>query len=111
LVTVNTASQIHQSVQWFFNVENPTRELKVKSIAVEAALREQQDFHRNNSTIHSGTDPHKGLKHLLPKSDKRTPQCYIYGVRNDSESLGMSFNWGKNAGYVELLHVVVDMLI
>jgi hypothetical protein len=95
----NTASRIHQALQWFYtNVENPTGELKVKSIAVESALREQQDHHRIVSTVHSGTDPHKGLKDLLPESDKRTLLRYIYGVRNDSESLGMSFNWGKNAG-------------
>jgi hypothetical protein len=43
----NSASRIHQALQWFYkNVENPTGFLVIKSPTVEAALRKQQDFYR-----------------------------------------------------------------
>jgi hypothetical protein len=48
--------------------------------------------------LHSGTDPHKGLKDLFPDADKQKLLHFIYENRKDSEALAMSFNWGKNAG-------------
>ena len=46
----------------------------------------------------SGTDPHKGLKDVLPTPERKKIMRYIYGRRTDWGPLSVSFTWGQNAG-------------
>jgi hypothetical protein len=102
---LNHINRIVSSLQWMLvNVEKPrgTSSYVIrKSPMVLAAIKQQQENWKNaGSAKHLGSDPHKGLKDLMPLSDKlRIGRNIHNGSRGgDWGSLGMSFSWGYNAG-------------
>jgi hypothetical protein len=72
----------------------------MRSNIVKAAIEQQQENWKNyGSLMHLGSDPHKGLKDLMPLADKlKNGQSIHDGSWGDWGSLGMSFSWGCNAG-------------
>ncbi len=48
----------------------------------------------NAQGVNLGADPHKGLKDLMPKSDKKKIMSYIYESRPAWGPIGMCFTWG-----------------
>jgi hypothetical protein len=68
-----------------------------KSVAVTSALVTQAVFNNaGGGTGHRGSDPHLGLKDILPRSDFIRIMKYIYSVRNDWGPASISFTWGMN---------------
>jgi hypothetical protein len=100
---MNNINRICSSIQWFHdNVEQPggtaDPAFVLRNNIVKAAIAQQQENWKNRgSTIHLGSDPHKGLKDLMPLGDKLIVARNIHR-RADWGSLGMSFSWGCNAG-------------
>jgi hypothetical protein len=99
----NHMNRIVSALQWGHDkVERPggTSDFIVRNAAVKASISDQQENWVNGgSIIHLGSDPHKGLKDLMPLVDKLTIARHIHaGTRADWGSLGMSFSWGCNAG-------------
>ena len=96
-----TITRIACSLQWFYtNVEQPGGpKLIVKSTLVVECISTQQDSHKSSARErHSGVDPHKGLKDLMPEEDVKKILTHMHKRRNDWGSLAMSFTWGTNAG-------------
>jgi hypothetical protein len=73
-----------------FSVESETTSLCLKTQIANKA--------KNLATNGNGTDPHKGLKDLLPVPDREKIMRYIYASRTDWGALSVSFTWGQNAG-------------
>jgi hypothetical protein len=98
----NNINRIASSIQWCYdNIEQPGGTgptFLIRSGIVKAAINQQQEnwLHRG-SVMHLGSDPHKGLKDLMPLADKLLVARSIQ-ERGDWGSLGMSFSWGCNAG-------------
>ena len=71
----NTINRIVSSLQYFGdNVENPNiiPRFAVRNVTVENAIKAQQlQFQASAQGINLGADPHKGLKDLMPQSDKK----------------------------------------
>jgi hypothetical protein len=96
-----TTSRIAVALQWFYsNVENPGGpEFIVKNTHVKECISIQQDYHKAGANDrHAGSDPHKGLKDLMPEEDLRKIVTHMHQYRHDWGSLAMSFTWGTNAG-------------
>jgi hypothetical protein len=98
----NNINRIASSIQWCYdNVEQPGGTgptFTIRSNVVKASIAQQQQNWKNRGSImHLGSDPHKGLKDLMPLADKLIVARNIHG-RADWGSLGMSFSWGCNAG-------------
>jgi hypothetical protein len=55
---------------------------------------------QNSDNANPGADPHKkGLKDVLPVSDRLRMMDYIYGNKTDWGPASISFTcWGSNAG-------------
>ena len=56
------------------SVQNPNRipRFVVRNVTVENAVKAQQlQFQASAQGINLGADPHKGLKDLMPQSDKK----------------------------------------
>jgi hypothetical protein len=67
----------------------------VRSPLVESALVLQKVFNvENGGTANPGSDPHKGLKDILPESSQLTYMRHIYGERDDWRSSGLNFTLG-----------------
>jgi hypothetical protein len=67
----------------------------VRSPLVESALALQKVFNVENSgAANPGSDPHKGLKDVLPESSQLTHMRHIYGERDDWRSSGLNFTLG-----------------
>jgi hypothetical protein len=98
----NTINRIVSSLQYFEDsVENPNRipRFVVRNVTVENAVKAQQlQFQASAQGINLGADPHKGLKDLMPQSDKKKIMTYIYESRPDWGPCGMCFSWGTNSG-------------
>ena len=71
--------------------------LIVVSPNVEEAMRTQR-IHMNSigGVSSNGSDPHKGLKDILPLSEKLLIMRYIYRSRNDWGEASVNFAWGQN---------------
>jgi hypothetical protein len=99
---LNTINRIVSSLQCFNDyVENPNGNpaFVVRNNTVKNAVKAQQlQFQANARGIDLGADPHKGLKDLMPQSDKKTIMTYIYESRPDWGPCGMSYTWGTNSG-------------
>ena len=97
----NTANRVCSALQWFANYrEHPAGGFVVKSPTVEHCVAVQQAKFKTgvSSTDKAGTDPHKGLKDVLPESDRRTIMDHIYDKRNDDWGpASIQFSWGQNA--------------
>ena len=78
-------------------VEYPrTEKLKI-SPSIQASIDEQQAF-VSHSEKYIESDPHKGLKDIMPPDDLLKIINYIYLIRPDSLDLAFSFLWGINTG-------------
>jgi hypothetical protein len=74
----NTIRRIVQALQWYSDKkENPGEGFKVESDSVTL------EGQKNAANADPGADPHKGLKDVLPVSDRLTMMDYIYGDRAD----------------------------
>lgn len=92
-------SRIVQALQWFHNnLESPATQFLVKNAVVMEAIAQQQENRRNRPSSNLGTDPCKGLKDVLPESDKKKILAHIHRCRQDWGDLSTSFLWGNNAG-------------
>jgi hypothetical protein len=100
----NNINRIASCIQWCYDhIEQPGGTgptFVLRSNIVKAAIEQQQENWTNRgSLMHLGSDPHKGLKDLMPLADKLKIGRSIHnGSRGDWGSLGMSFSWGCNAG-------------
>jgi hypothetical protein len=98
----NHINHIVSAIQWAHDdVEQPggTSKFVVRNGVVKAAINLQQENWKNGgSAVHLGSDPHRGLKDLMPLADKLMIAGHIHSGRGDWGSLGMSFSWGCNAG-------------
>jgi hypothetical protein len=94
----NTIKRIVQSLQWYSDKkENPGAGFQVESDSVTLAIESNLERQKNSDNANPGADPHKGLKDVLPVSDRLTMMDYIYGNRNDWGPASVSFTWGNNA--------------
>jgi hypothetical protein len=98
----NHINCIISAIQWAHDdIEQPGRPSKfiVCNGVVKAAFNLQQENWKNgDSAVHLRSDPHKGLKDLMPLADKIMIARNIHsGGCGDWGSLGMSFSWGCNA--------------
>jgi hypothetical protein len=85
-----------------FSVESESTSLCLKTQIANRA--------KNIEDKGNGTDPHKGLKDLLPVPDREKIMRYIYGSRTDWGGLSVSFTWGQNATHSALLRVLLESL-
>ena len=87
----------------------------VRSPAVEQAILSQHAFNeQSGGTAKPGSDPHKGLKDILPESSRLRFMQHIYRERNDWGPAAVNFTWGHNGairgascnkiGYCDLNH-------
>jgi hypothetical protein len=96
--------RVSSALQWAYNsVEKESRKnepFTVVSARTKGAV-DQQDINIFSGVIDSGdkagTDPHKGIKDIMPMSDKLKIMRCIHESRNDWGSLSTSFTWGNNA--------------
>lgn len=96
--TSGTIKRIVQGLQWFSSKkENPGSGFLVENAVVKLALDTNKERQKNMETIRPGTDPHKGLKDVLPTSDRILIMDHIYGQRGDWGPASISFTWGNNA--------------
>jgi hypothetical protein len=83
--------------------------------AVEIALRTQKIFNAAaGGTGRPGSDPHLGLKDILPQSDQVRIMNYIYRMRHDWGPASVNWTWGMNAairGASQLLMTFCDLNI
>lgn len=96
----NTVGRILWALQWFSDYrERPAEGFVVKSATTKTCVSVQQAQYKAGTTGDgkAGTDPHKGLKDVLPESDRRKLLTHIYGVRNDWAPASFGFTWGHNA--------------
>jgi hypothetical protein len=67
------------------------------SPVVEEAIRTQGIFNTlSGGTGRPGSDPHMGLKDILPESERVRIMDYIYGNRNDWGPASVNWTWGIN---------------
>jgi hypothetical protein len=82
-------NRIVSSIQWCYdNMEQPGSTgptFVMPSNIVKAAIEQQQENWKNcGSLMHLGSDPHKGLKDLMPLADKlKIGQSIHNGSRGD----------------------------
>jgi hypothetical protein len=104
-INKNGMNRVVSSLQWAYDsVENRgsfgANPLVVRSAVVVSVIDEQQLNYKAGlltPTEVAGTDPHKGLKDLMPLTDKLSILRYIHHARADWGSLATSFTWGNNA--------------
>jgi hypothetical protein len=69
----------------------------VKSPRVEKAILAQAAFVQSvGGSAKPGSDPHLGLKDILPDEARLLMMRYIYGVRHDWGPASLCFTWGMN---------------
>jgi hypothetical protein len=73
-----------------------TPEFECKSSAVDAALVAQKAHFNLHGGSNEGSDPHKGLKDILPVASKILMMEHIYRARNDWGPASVNFTWGQN---------------
>ena len=94
----NTIRRIVSALQWHVNkrefVDAP---FNIESKAVLEALELQKHENaKSGGTGRPGTDPHWGLKDIIPESEKAKLMRYIYANRNDWGAASVNFTWGMN---------------
>ena len=73
---------------------------------VAMALHTQKVYNASiGGTAKLGSDPHMGLKDILPVSDKLLMMDYIYHKQNDWGPASVNFTWGQNGAFVGPLTV------
>jgi hypothetical protein len=97
-----TAKTVRKSVvalKWYAdNRGHVGKNFSVESESTALCLKAQiANREKNIEDTGNGTDPHKGLKDLLPVPDREKMLRYIYGSRTDWGGLSVSFTWGQNA--------------
>jgi hypothetical protein len=87
------------ALQWYADYrEHVGKKFKVESESTILCMKTQKaNKEKNISEKSNGTDPHKGLKDMLPVPDREKLLSYIYANRTDWGSLSVSFTWGQNA--------------
>ena len=94
----NTIRRIVQALQWYSDKkENPGAGFQVESDAVTLAIESNLERQKNSENTNPGADPHRGLKDVLPVSDRLKMMDYIYRDRLDWGPASVSFTWGNNA--------------
>lgn len=94
----NSISRVKSALQFIAKHRERVGEgFLVSSPIVEEALLAQK-VHQSavGGVANAGTDPHKGLKDILPLSDKLLIMIYIYASREDWGPAGVNFCWGQN---------------
>ena len=112
----NTLGKAVWGLQWYAtNRDHIGAVFIVKSPAVEQAILSQHAFNeQSGGTAKPGSDPHKGLKDILPESSRLRFMQHIYRERNDWGPAAVNFTWGHNGairgascnkiGYCDLNH-------
>ena len=95
--TRNTVRRIVSALQWFANYhEHVGLQFKVDSPTVRAALETQKlNNEISGGTANPGSDPHRGLKDIVPSNQLENAMHYIYS-RNDWGPAAVNFSWGHN---------------
>jgi hypothetical protein len=96
----NTARRVMNALNWYGNHREHVGAdpaFDCNSPLVEEALRVQKVHNElHGGTAKPGSDPHKGLKDILPEKDKLLMMDYIYRHRADWGTASVNFNWGQN---------------
>ena len=94
----NTINRIVASLEWYaWNRDHvgATPAFIVKSPLVKQAQVTQKAFNiASGGTANPGSDPHKGLKDILPLSSRILFMRHIYRDRRDWGPASVNFNWG-----------------
>ena len=98
--TKNTIRRVLNALDWYavhreHISANPA--FVCTSHHVETALAAQVAYNKTvGGTGRAGSDPHLGLKDILPDSDQLRMMAYIYRHRADWGPASISFTWGMN---------------
>jgi hypothetical protein len=100
VVGSNTSRRVMNALNWYGNNREHIGvepKFDCASPLVEDALRTQR-VHSvlMGGTAKPGSDPHMGLKDILPEKDKLLMMDYIYRTRNDWGPASVNFTWGQN---------------
>ena len=96
----NSMGRIVNSLDWYAKHRehvgaNPA--FKTRSPLVDSALVTQKAFNRTSGgTANPGSDPHKGLKDILPEASRILMMRHIYLLRPDWGAAAVNFTWGNN---------------
>jgi hypothetical protein len=94
----NTICRIVQALQWHSDKkENLGAGFQVESDSVTLAIQSNLEGQKNSDNADPGADLHKGLKDVLPVSDRLTMMDCIYGNQTEWGPASLSFTWGNNA--------------
>jgi hypothetical protein len=100
VVCPNTARRVMNALDWYGTHREHVGAdpaFECKSALVEGALKSQKVYNDlNGGNSKPGSDPHMGLKDILPQSDKLLMMDYIYRKRNDWGPASVNFTWGQN---------------
>ena len=93
----NTIRRAVSALQWYANKREYIGTgvaFSVESAEVEEALDSQKIY--MESLEEGANDPHKGLKDILPMSEKLRIMRYVYQTCPDWGPASINFNWGQN---------------
>ena len=96
----NSMGRIVNALDWYAKHRehvgaNPA--FKCRSPLVDSALVTQKAFNRTTGgTANPGSDPHKGLKDILPVPSRILMMRHIYLERQDWGPASVNFTWGNN---------------
>jgi hypothetical protein len=97
----NTVSRIGSSLQWCWDCVEETADdvhLVIKNAVVERSTRDQQaSWKIREHQVNAGSDPHKGLKDLIPVEDRLKILRHIHEKVKKWGSLSVSNTWGNMA--------------
>lgn len=96
----NTIGRVANALTWYARYRehwDTEPAFVVTSPDVRAALTAQVAYNKTvGGTARAGTDPHLGLKDILPDKARLRMMAYIYGERHDWGPASLSFTWGMN---------------
>jgi len=96
----NTANRTLNALKWYARMrEHPNADppFDCMSRHVKAGLLAQIAYNKTvGGTARPGSDPHLGLKDILPDEARLRMMRHIYGKRHDWGPASISFTWGMN---------------
>ena len=97
----NTIGRVLNSLEWYASHREHVGTqpaFVVRTDIVETALKTQKAFNKSSGgTANLGSDPHKGLKDILPENSRIRFMRHIYRNRRDWGPASVNFTWGHNA--------------
>jgi hypothetical protein len=97
---VGNLRRVVNALQWYASHREHVGSLPAficTSPVVEESLKAQRLFNTaSGGSGNPGSDPHYGLKDILPENDKVLIMSHIYRNRNDWGPASVNFTWGTN---------------